>query len=135
MVKKILFVILIIIMSLGCSHANYKMLTDTKLKAKPKNFDVELFVGKIERPYKPIAIVQSKSYDNKFEDTKIKQMEELKEIARKLGADAVHNIRMLDNSVSGYVIDYQVPFLSWKQGKYQLYFLRGEAVVYENNEK
>ena len=108
----------------GCAATNYKLLTKDKFRPKTSGEDVELFLGKIDKAYTAIAIVQSKSYDNKYESTKAKQLEEIKETARKLGADAVHNIHLLDDKVQGYVTDYQVPFESWKQGKYTLYFLR-----------
>lgn len=115
---------------IGCAAADYKLLTDEKFPAKPKNYEVELFLGEIDRPHKTIAIVQSKSYDNKFEATKSRQLDEVKETAAKLGADAVQKVRMLENKAKGFVADNQTPFSSWKQGKYNLYFIRGEAIVY-----
>jgi len=129
--KKFLWFICIIpFLTLCCTTGNYKLITNEKIPPKAKNTQVELFVGKLERPHKAVAIIQSKSYDNKFEHTKVKQLEEIQKIASKLNLDAVHNIHLLENKMRGFVTDYQVPFKSWKQGKYTLYFLRGEGVIY-----
>lgn len=125
-----LMALIALVYCFGCASGNYKKLTDEKYKVKPKGYDLEVFVNKVESPHKVIAVVQSKSYDNKYELTKTKQVEQIKKVAKKIGADAVQNIHLLENKAHGYVIDYHVPFLSFKQDKYKLYFLRGEAIIY-----
>lgn len=132
LVKITVFAVLLIVLA-GCGGSRYKMLVETELKPKPKDFVPSLFVGKIDKSHKTIAIVQSRSYDNKDETTKAIQLEEMQKLARKLGADAVQNIRLLENKAHGFVVDQQVPFYAWKQGEYSLYFLRGDAIIYDNN--
>jgi uncharacterized protein YbjQ (UPF0145 family) len=80
-----------------------------------------------------VAIIQSTSYANKDEKTKARQLEEMKRIARKLGADAVQEIHLLTKKAQGYVMDGRPPLPAWKQGKYNLYFLRGTAIRYTDH--
>lgn len=119
----------------GCSSTNVTMLSKTRFPPKPSDAEIELFSGKITGPYVAIAIIDSRSHSERTKENKIKQLEDLRRLARKLGADAVHNIRLLKKKGRGYIPDERVPIPAWKQGSFNLYFLRGEAIKYkEENE-
>lgn len=118
---------------LACHTPSLKRLTTTHFPPKPKSAPIDLYVGTVSRHHIEVAIIQSRSYSSKDEKTKAGQLEELKRLARKLGADAVQEIRLLTKRAQGYVIDDRVPFPAWKQGKYNLYFLRGTAIRYTEN--
>jgi hypothetical protein len=116
--------------SVACHTSSIKRLTTTHFPPKSNSAPIELYVGTVSRPHTALAIIQSKSDAKKDEKTKAGQLEELKRLARKLGADAVQEIRLLTKKAQGYVVDERVPFAAWKQGKYNLYFLRGTAIRY-----
>ncbi len=119
--------------SLACHTPSLKRLTTTHFPPKPNSAPIDLYVGTVSQHHIEVAIIQSRSYASKDENTKARQLEELKRLARKLGADAVQEIRLLTKRAQGYVIDDRVPFPAWKQGKYNLYFLRGTAIRYTEN--
>ena len=119
--------------SLACHTPSLKRLTTIHFPPKPKSAPIDLYVGTVSQHHIEVAIIQSRSYASKDENTKARQLEELKRLARKLGADAVQEIRLLTKRAQGYAIDDRVPFPAWKQGKYNLYFLRGTAIRYTEN--
>lgn len=114
----------------GCSASQIHPLTDKKFPAKPATEEIDLYMGKVERPHIEIAIVDSRSLPGREDKDKQLQLNDLKHLARKLGADAVHDIRLLHKKARGMVIDERVPFPAWKQGEYKLYFLRGTAIKF-----
>ncbi len=128
--KQLFLLIFCLALLFSCKATNYHRLTDEKFPKKSKNQNIDLFMGKVGVPYKPVAVVQSKSYKDKSEATRKKQILEIEKAARNLGADAIHQVRILENEAYGYIRDYYVPFKSWKQGEYKLYFIRGEAIKY-----
>jgi hypothetical protein len=89
---------------------------------------VRLYVNEVRRPHVKIAIVQSFSDPEPDAARKREMLESLTREARKVGADAVMNIRQLRNDVRGAVVDEAVPFRSYKQGRYDMFFLRGTAI-------
>jgi hypothetical protein len=120
--------LLILSLLFSCSAYTIHRLDGTKYKPKPRNADITIYAGKIDRPHVKIAIIDSETFPDKSDATKLKQLEQLKMAARKLGADAVEDVRLLTQKARGYVVDERVPLPAWKQGEYELYFLRGVAI-------
>jgi len=105
--------------------------TDFQYIAKAADAPIDLFVGELTRPYEPIAIVDSKRYESKTDAQKAEMLAELETLARPLGADAVHNVRLLSVRIRGAIADDRVPVPgAWRQGVSYMYFLRGQAVKY-----
>lgn len=119
-----------ILVMAGCSATHVYRISQEKFPPKPPGAEIELYIGKVKRPHKEIAVIDSRSLGSKDDEAKKQQLDDLKEIARKLGADAVHNIRLLRKRARGMVPDERVPFPAWKQGEYNLFFLRGEAIKF-----
>lgn len=105
-------------------------LTEEKLPAKPKDTQIKLYVYKVQRPHREIAFIDSQPLPDRSEQSQEKQLLQIREAARKLGADAVHDIQSMTERVQGMVTDQRVPFRAYKQGQYKLYFIRGTAIVY-----
>lgn len=120
----------LLVLLVGCSASQIHPLTDKKFPAKPATEEIDLYMGKVERPHFEIAIIDSRSLPGREDKDKQLQLNDLKRMARKLGADAVHDIRLLHKKARGMVIDERVPFPAWKQGEYKLYFLRGTAIKF-----
>ncbi|MCX7011180.1 MAG: hypothetical protein NTW86_01200 [Candidatus Sumerlaeota bacterium] len=114
----------------ACSSSHIHQLTDYRYPPKPEDVRVEAFIGDVARPYEKIAIIQSTTASSKDDETKARQLEELKGIARRLGADAVQWVRVLSTSGSGMISDPATPFPAVKQGEFTKFFLRGEAIKY-----
>jgi len=114
----------------GCSATHVYRISQEKFSPKPSDAEIELYIGKVKRPHTEIAIIDSRSSASKDDAVKKLQLDDLKRVARSLGADAVHNIRLLKKEARGMVMDERVPFPAWKQGEYNLYFLRGEAIKF-----
>ena len=114
----------------GCARPTMERLTGEEFDRKAKDASVDLYIGTYDGYYEPVAILNSISLPEKDNLAKDQQLEYLKKEARKLGADAIHEIRLLPREVRGYVQDENVPFRSWKQGVYYVYFLRGTAIRY-----
>ena len=89
---------------------------------------VDIYVGPIDQPNEPIAIIESKSYSFMDESVKRRQIDQLRSKARALGADMIEQVRLLPKYRYGYVTDERVPFQAWKQGRVKKYFMRGVAV-------
>lgn len=113
---------------LGCGHrSGMKRLTDRPYKALDPAVPVTVYVGQPGYPFQEVAIIDSTAYGFVDEAVKLQQIEELKDKARGLGANLVMDIRILSKRMQGFTIDEQVPFTAWKQGDYDLYFMRGVA--------
>lgn len=98
--------------------------------AKPADYTMRCFKNTVTRPHRDIAWIDSTPLSDRSEESWEKQLQELQAAARKIGADAVHNVRALKLKARGAVIDEDVPFTAVKQDRYDLYFLRGTATVY-----
>ncbi len=118
----------------GCAGRQVYRLTDKKFPPKPPEAQIDLYLGKVSRPHIEIARIDSRSYESKDDATKQKQMEHLKKRARKLGADAVHDVQLLSKKVRGMESDPNTPFPSLRPGRYKLYFLRGTAITFQEPE-
>lgn len=118
----------------GCSSVYVYRLTKDTYPPKASDEDVKLFMNKVQRPYKQIAFIDSQPLPDKTEAARNKQYIQIRAKARELGADAVHEIRFLDERVQGIVADQRVPLGAYKQGRYKLYFVRGTAILYTNEE-
>lgn len=112
----------------GCSAQRVYPLTDRTFPPTPAGQEIKLYTNAIRRPHLKLAYVQSTSDVESSPESRVKQLEQLREQARALGADAVVEVRELKNKVRGAVPDEAVPFRAYRQGRYNLYFLRGTAV-------
>lgn len=128
------FMILLSVMISGCNTTSVYRLTSVEYEEKHEEAPIELFVGVLQRPYTPIAVVQSRHYSEQTEQAKAKMVAEIKKSARKIGADAVMDLHLLPKRFEGMVMDERIPFPAWKPGDYYGYFLRGTAVVYEDEQ-
>lgn len=96
----------------------------------PENTPVELWVGESDRPRIPIAIISSQRTAERSAAARQAQLDELRARARRMGAHAIENLRVERAEVRGFVADPRVPFTAFKQGEFELYFVRGTAVRY-----
>jgi len=114
----------------GCSATQIHRLTDEKFTPKPPGTEIDIYIGELKRPYREIAVLDSRCSGTKDSEIKEQQLEDIKRLARKVGADAVHNVRLLTKNARGMVPDQRVPFPAFKQGRYKLYFIRGDAITF-----
>lgn len=98
--------------------------------ALPDSAEVELWDGDALSPGIEIAIISSTRVPEQSRETVEGLVEEMKDRARSLGANAITNIRMETVEIRGMVTDPRVPFTAFKQGEFELYFLRGTAFRY-----
>ena len=117
----------------ACAGPRAKRLDARRYPPRPSIYPIEIFVGQVIEPHREIAILESGAYSADVDSARLGQIEELKKKARRLGADAVQDVRVLPKKVKGYTIDERTPFPSWKQGDYSLYFMRGTAIIYESS--
>jgi hypothetical protein len=103
-------------------------LTDKEFAPVRDASEVRLFLGELERPHFDLALLDSYVDQSEAPAVKRDQLSDLREKAAALGADAVVDIRALAEQHRGLVPDPAVPFNAWRQGEYELYFLRGKAV-------
>ncbi|MBI1784744.1 hypothetical protein HYR69_06325 [Candidatus Sumerlaeota bacterium] len=133
--KSLYFLLVFLLLAAGCGGARMKILDHGKFKRRPSIYPIDLYEGKVIESHREIAIIDSTAYPSNPNDdpkTKEKMFSELKIRARKVGADAVHDVRILTKRIEGYTIDERAPFPAWQQGEYPLYFLRGTAIAYES---
>jgi len=118
------------IAAVGCSSKRVYPLTTRAFPATPPGAEVKLYVNEVTRPHVQIAHIQSFSDREQDTETVRRQLLDLDKRARKLGADAIVNVRKLDNRVRGAVVDEAVPFRAYRQGTYNLYMMRGTAIKF-----
>lgn len=114
----------------GCSSTRVHRLVPETYSAKSPDYQVKLYINKVTRPHREIAFIDSRASTDRSEATQSEQLRQLQDKARSLGADAVHDIRSMTHKARGVVVDERVPFQAYKQGRYELFFLRGIALVY-----
>ena len=85
------------------------------------------------RPHKVLAIVDSDSATTAPLPVLMEQRAQLCKAASRVGAEAVYQVRLLTRQQRGFVSDAYTPFPSVTQGWSDEYFLRGWAVIYEEN--
>ena len=111
----------------ACGGTRVMHLGESRFKPLDSDVPVTVYVGQPDYAYDELAIVDSTAVAYVDEDVKREQLEELKREARKVGGNLVLDVRILQKRMRGFTIDEQVPFKSWKQGEYRLYFMRGVA--------
>lgn len=114
--------------AVACGGPQMKLLTEQPLRPLDRNAKIEIFIGEIKPPYQEVAIIESDAYSFVDNEKKKLQVDQLREKARGLGANAVQNVHILTKRVKGYTIDERVPFTAWQQGEYELYLMRGTAI-------
>jgi hypothetical protein len=115
----------------GCAATRTHHLTDSRYRALPDDAPVRLYVNTVAQPHLEIAHINSFPADKDTPEVRRQQLEDLQARARRLGADAVVNIRSLRNKGRGWIPDDQTPFDSYRLGNYEQFFLRGTAIRFE----
>lgn len=120
----------------GCTHPRVQKLDGTKRPPKPKNAEILVVEdGKSKELYKEIAILDSDWYNEDSPFTRKLMREDLVKEARKIGADGIHNPRVLEIERRGARGDRYVPIPgAWRQGRYEEYVMRAEAFVLVDRE-
>jgi len=90
--------------------------------------EISVFLNNPSSNYTPVAFVDSFVHVRLTDEIKADQLRDLQVKARDVGADAVIQLEQLEEKREGMVADPTIPFHAWKQGDYELYFLRGLAV-------
>lgn len=122
------------VLAAACSGPRIHWRADVRPAPRPASAEVEVFVGLLDRPHRTVAVVESGRYDTRDDATKERMIEDLKAMARRAGADAVDGVQLLAVRKRGMVRDERVPLPgAVHQAEYEKYFLRGEAVVYEDD--
>lgn len=136
MVRKALLPLLLIVsLAGGCAVRKVTPITTEKFPARAADAEVKLYPGDIARSNVKIAYVQSFAETDPDIETKKKQLQDLQKSTRRLGGDAVVNLRQFHNKVRGLVRDEAVPFPAVKQGSEDQVFYRGIAVRYVDPEQ
>lgn len=89
---------------------------------------VDLYIGELSGPHEALAVIETDAASYVDDTVKQRQMDQLRAKARRLGANAVYDVQILPKRVKGFTVDERTPFPSWRQGRYELYFMRGTAV-------
>ncbi|MCX8035633.1 MAG: hypothetical protein N3D11_01000 [Candidatus Sumerlaeia bacterium] len=127
--KAALAALLVALAASGC-QPRMKMLTDRTYPPTSPLQQIELYQGDVLTPYEEIAILDSIKVEALTSETQKVLVNDLRERARRLGADAVIHVSMLIAPDRNFVLDPQTPFRSYRQGWTDLYFLRGKAIRY-----
>ena len=115
----------------ACGRPHVQQIGGAQFPARPRNAPVEVVENTLARVYEPVAVIDSNQYRGDDPTSKTAMTENLRRRARKVGADAVHKVRVLEVSKRGAIHDPVVPIPgAWVQGDYKEYFMRGEAVRY-----
>jgi uncharacterized protein YbjQ (UPF0145 family) len=112
----------------ACGGSSVYRLTDEDFTQVKSPDEVRLFTGELTRPYLEIALINSEASEDRTVANRREQLRQLQREAARLGADAVADVRVLEERHKGMVADPTVPLPAWKQGDTTLYFLRGTAV-------
>ena len=112
----------------ACAGPRMKRLSDKRYERIPTDQPVDVYVGKLAEVTAELAIIESSPYPFVDDEVKLEQIEELRRKTRRLGGNAVQDVRILAKVIRGFVVDERTPFTSWKQGTYEVYFMRGTAV-------
>lgn len=117
----------------ACAGPRMKRLDTAEYPRRPSIYPIEVYSGQVNQSYRDIAIIESTAYADDTDPNRVAQIEELKKKARRLGADAIQQIRVLTKQVKGFTADERTPFPSVKQGSFPLYFMRAEAIIFESS--
>lgn len=127
------FACLFLFLLSSCNTGTVKKLTWESRPPREGSAGIELFVGQVSRPCESIAILQSRYYEDQSKENKAKMLADLRNLARRVGADAVMDICILPKRFQGMVADEKVPFPAWKPGSDYSYFMRGTAIVFKED--
>ena len=105
-----------------------KRLSDRKFRPLEAEATVDVYIGQVAVPHEEIAIIETDASPYVDDAVRQRQLDQLREKARRLGANAIQSVRILAKHVRGYTPDERVPFTAWEQGQYELYFMRAVAV-------
>jgi hypothetical protein len=105
-----------------------QMISDQQFQRLPADERVDVYVGEIEPPFTEVAIIDSEAFPYVDDAIKLRMIDDLKRRARRLGANTLHEARILAKDINGFTVDEKVPFTAWKQGAYSLYFMRATAL-------
>jgi hypothetical protein len=115
----------------ACGRPHVQRIGNAQFVPRTRTAPVEVLENTLNRAYEPVALVDSNQYRADDPTSKTAMTEDLRKRARKVGADAVHKVRILEVSKRGAVHDPLVPIPgAWVQGTYTEHFMRGEAVRY-----
>lgn len=115
----------------GCSSVRVTPMSQDKFPPpKPKDYEMRLFISKIQTPHREIAWIDSQPLLPDDPEAENRQLLQIQKKACRIGADAVHDMKLLEMRVRGFTVDERVPFRAYKQGRYTLRFWRGTALVY-----
>lgn len=112
----------------GCAGSRVEPLSDAVYAPRTTPEQVRLYVGDISRPYREVAWIDSSSATSRHRDVRRNQLTQIRRRAAELGADAVIEIRSLEEQRRGLTSDPRAPVPAWQQSRTTLYFLRGKAV-------
>ena len=118
----------------ACGGPRMLRIAEEPLAPLPPETPVAIYVGEVEPVVREVAIIESDRAVYEDEATRLKQIEQLRAKARALGANAIQEVEILPVQVRGFTPDERTPFKSWKQGEYSLFFMRGKAIVVEEQE-
>lgn len=121
------------LVSMACGGPRSLRLDPTLYPRRPRIYPIEIYDGEVDQPHREIEIIESSASTGDDDRTRVEQVEELRRHARRVGADALENIRILVKEVKGYSFDERTPFPAWKQGEFPLYFMRATAIIYESS--
>ncbi len=127
-IKTTLAVLALATISGGCSNTRVHPITDQEFQPARNVEQVKMYLGVVDRPHVQLAFVNSFPDSDKTVAIKRDQLRDLQKRAADLGADAVMDVRLLTEKHRGMTVDPTVPFRAWKQGDFDLYFLRGVAI-------
>lgn len=119
---------------IGCHRPRIKTLATTRAMPLAADETVEVYVGKVAQPGKRLAIIETGDVGFVDDTVRRRWVEELQAKARRLGANAIEDTRILTKRVSGFVPDPQTPFASVRPGKTEYYFMRATAIRIEDSE-
>ena len=111
-----------LVLTAGCGGPRTHYLSEHKYKALDAQSEIDVYVGTIEPPYEELAIVDSEAFAYVDDQVKQQQLDQIKRKARRLGGNAVHDVRILTKKVQGYTLDERTPFTSWASGTLRLVF-------------
>lgn len=122
-----------IVLLLGCSTSPQwtRVYSPREVRNAVPPSKVELIQGRPTRPFREIAVVESSRAKKLDPDITSRMLQEIRERAAALGADAVVDVRRLADRHEGFVDNPRTPFPSVMQGQWKTYFFRGIAVRYQ----
>lgn len=133
--RNLLAAVAVIVLLSSCSPVRVQHLSLYEYPAQPRGYDMPAYYGEYEGLYVPIAVIDSGPRENVDQADQEAMLAEIKKAARKIGADAVHQVRFITGEGEGMVSDPATPFLSVKQGPYETTYLRAEAIVFPDADR